>query len=376
MRWFQLFGFRRNRADFYRDLSEMYRRGEAMLSFLEGEIQIAIKTKQKSRAKALRLILVRYRSGQEGSRLEQLLRGIVPASDSMMLAGVERSEKKADSLIVLAAAVDHQSQMKRLLGQYSVTPIIITLICIALIQVMSGVIREIDLSTPVYLRDQVWSGFNGFAKWIADVAHDNGAALLVVLASLTAVLVWSLSQWTGRARLTADKLPVYSLYRDFQAGLLFSSMAMLLSTGGSLRGTIEDLAQRGTKVTRWQLRRVLRALDDAPNNSLEAFGRGLLSPHLYARAMTLQRTSKSFADVLIELGTSEGGRVLARVRHAAIVANIAVVGIVATASLVLGLASITVPGTFAAVMEPANMMAAKQAYDRQHLVLPPPLPAR
>ena len=77
--------FRANRAEFYRDLAEMFRRGESMLSFLEGELANSIKTRQRSRAAALRLVLSRFVAGHDGGRLEQLLRGVVPASDSTML---------------------------------------------------------------------------------------------------------------------------------------------------------------------------------------------------------------------------------------------------------------------------------------------------
>lgn len=358
--------FRANRAEFYRDLAEMFRRGESMLSFLEGELANSIKTRQRSRAAALRLVLSRFVAGHDGGRLEQLLRGVVPASDSTMLLGVERSAIKADALESLAQAVDQQAQMKRMVLLYSVTPAVILPICIALISIMSGVIGEIDQSTPDYVRDQVWSGFNGVAKMIADIASSYGPLVLAVIGMLMALIFWSLPRWTGRLRLRADTLPVYSLYRDFQAGILFTSMAMLLKTGGSLRGTIEDLAQRSSTVMRWQLVRVLRAFDDAPNLGLEAFGRGVLSPHLFARAMTLQRTSTSFSEVLIELGTTEGGRVLARVKRAAIVANVTVVGFLATIAAVLGMASITVPGTFAAVMEPTNLMVSKRAFEAEH----------
>jgi len=364
--WFVLFDFRHTRVVFYQDLSEMYRRGEAMLSFLEGELFNSIKTKQRSRAAALKMLLSRYESGQDGGRMEQLLRGIVPQSDAMMLTGVERSANKSESLLSLSQAVAHQNEMKKVMWMYSIMPLVILPICISLIVIMSGVIQEIDKGTPIYVRDQVWSGFNWLAKLVADIAYGYGLILLAIGAGLLGASVWSLPRWTGRSRLKADQFPLYSLYRDFQAGLLFSSMAMLLRTGGSLRGTLEDLAQRSSRVTRWHLIRVLQSLDDAPNMSVEAFGRGILSPYLLARAMTLQRTCTSFSDVLIELGTSEGARVLARVKRAAIIANVAVVGTLGTIAAILGMASITVPGTFAAVMEPTNMMVSKRTYDLNH----------
>ena len=366
VQWFKLYDFRSTRAVFYGDLSEMYRRGEAMLSFLEGELANAKATKQTSRAAALRIILARFTSGAEGGRLEYLLHDVVPAGDAMMIAGVERSASKADALLALVQAVEQAGAMKKTILAYSVGPLIILPICIALIKVVANVLKQIEDSTPVYVRDQVWSGFNGVAKIIGDFSIKYGAVTLIVLIAATALLIWSLPRWTGPGRLRADKLPVYSLYRDFQSGLLFSSMAMLLKTGGSLGGTLEDLARRASPVMRWQLRRVLRALDDAPTKTIQAFSRGILSPYLLARATTLHRTAPSFADVLIELGTTEGDRVLARVKRAALVANIAILSVLVTLATILALATITVPASFANAMDPANMMMAKKEYDATH----------
>jgi hypothetical protein len=368
--WFTLFEFRSNRAEFYRDLAEMYRRGEALLSFLEGELDNAKRTGQASRAAALRLILGRYLSGSNAGRLEYLLAGVVPSSDAMMLLGVERAPNKADALMELADAVAHQAEMNKVVLTYSVLPLVILPVCTILIYIVAGVLASIDKSTPIYVRDQVWQGFNGLAKLLADFSLQFGPLALIAFTAMVLLALWSLPRWRGAARLKADRLPVYSLYRDFQAGLLFSSMAMLLKTGGSLRGSLEDLGERASPVVRWHIRRVLRSLDEAPNRTIEAFGLGVLSPYLLARAATLSRTAPSFADVLIELGTLERPRVLARVRRAALVANVAVVSLLGATAAVLGLASITVPGQFATVMEPTNLMAAKQAYDLAQSALP------
>jgi hypothetical protein len=179
-------------------------------------------------------------------------------------------------------------------------------------------------------------------------------------------VLWSLPRWRGAWRLRVESWPVYGLYRDFQAGMLFSSMAMMLRTGETLQGSIDDLTHRASPWMRWHLGRVVDALDENPTATLDAFRRGLLSPHLLSRAATLNRSSTSFSDVLIQLGTSEGERVLARVKRAAVVANIALVGLFASVATFMGVASMTVPGTFASLMEPSNLMALRAAYDATH----------
>lgn len=356
----ELLHFRAERAEFYRDFAEMFRRNEAVMSFLEGEISNSVRTRQRSRATALRLMLRRYQTGDNAGRIGFLMDAAMPRGDAMMLVGVDRADNKSEALNAMADAVDKQMAMKKVVLGYSVLPVIMAPLCYALIMLLSQVILAIEKVTPPIAREALWEGTNGWAKVIAEVTQQYGLLMLGSLTVLLIAAVWSLPRWRGRGRLVAESLPIYSLYRDFQSGLLFTSMAMLLKTGGTLKGSMEDIAQRSSLWMRWHLTRVLRALDDNPTGTLEAFSHGILSPHMLARAATLLRTADSFSDVLVELGTREESRVLARVKRAALTANVAVVGVLVLVASFMGVASITVPGRFARLTEPTSMAMLRQ----------------
>ena len=364
--WLSLTEFRSARAAFYRDFAEMYQRNEAMVSFLEGEIANAQLTRQRSRARALRIVLHRHRVGDHASRVSHLLEGVVPRSDAMLLTAVDRATDKPQALRALADAIDKQQQMLRLMLSYSALPTITIPICYALIALLGKVILVIDEATPVYAQDALWDGMNGWARDIALFAEAWGAQTLVLLGLALATVLWSRPRWRGAWRLRVEGWPVYGLYRDFQAGMLFNSMAMMLKTGETLQGSIDDVTQRASPWMRWHLGRVVDALDESPTAVLDAFRRGLLSPHLLARAATLHRSSASFSDVLIQLGTTEGERVLLRVKRAAVVANFALVGVFASVATFMGIASMTVPGKFASLMEPSNLMTLRAVYEAAH----------
>lgn len=361
-----LIDFRAARAEFYRDFAEMYERNEALVSFLEGEIANATLTRQRSRARALRIVLRRHHDGEHASRVSHLLEGVVPRSDALLLIAVDRAADKPQALRALADAIDKQRQMLRLLMSYAALPAVTIPICYALIGLLGKVILVIDAATPVYAQEALWDGMNGWARAIATFADAWGTLALLVLGALLGAVLWSLPCWRGAARLRVEGWPVYGLYRDFQAGMLFSSLAMLLQTGETLQGSIDDLTQRASPWMRWHLGRVVAALQDNPNATLDAFRRGLLSPHLLSRAATLHRSSPSFSDVLIQLGTTEGERVLARVQKAAVIANFALVGLFASVATFMGVASMTVPGKFASLMEPSNLMTLRALYDAAH----------
>ena len=364
--WLALLDFRSARAEFYRDFAEMYQRNEAMVSFLEGEIANAQLTRQRSRARALRVVLHRHQDGEHASRVSHLLEGVVPRSDAMLLTAVDRAADKPQALRALADAIDKQQQMARLMLSYSALPTITVPICYALISLLGKVILVIDEATPVYAQDALWEGMNGWARVIAMFAQAWGAQTLLALGLALGVVLWSLPRWRGASRLRVEAWPIYGLYRDFQAGMLFSSMAMMLKTGETLQGSIDDVTQRASPWMRWHLGRVVDALEESPTGTLDAFRRGLLSPHLLSRAATLNRSSASFSDVLIQLGTTEGDRVLLRVKKAAVIANFALVGLFASVATFMGVASMTVPGRFASLMEPSNLMTLRAVYDAEH----------
>ena len=365
-RWLALMDFRSARAEFYRDFAEMYQRNEAMVSFLEGEIANATLTRQGSRARALRIVLHRHQDGDHASRVSHLLEGVVPRSDAMLLAAVDRAGDKPQALRALADAIDKQQQMLRLMLAHSALPVVTIPICYVLISLLGKVILVIDDATPVYARDALWDGMNGWARVIATFAQDWGAQASIALCAALGLVLWSLPRWRGASRLRVEGWPIYGLYRDFQAGMLFSSMAMMLKTGETLQGSLDDVTQRASPWMRWHLGRVVDALEENPTATLDAFRRGLLSSHLLARAATLHRSCAAFSDVLIQLGTSEGERVLSRVKKAAVIANFALVGLFASVATFMGIASMTVPGKFASLMEPSNLMTLRAVYDAAH----------
>lgn len=358
-RWLRLLDFRRARAAFYRDLAEMYSRNESMLSFLEGEIANAQRTRQTSRAHALKLMHLRYVSGADAGRIDRVLLAAVPAGDRMLLAAVQQAPDKAAALQALAKAVEQQSAMRLELWRAAALPTLIAPICVALIAIIAQVIVSIDESAPAVIRPRLWSGFNGASRQLAELSLNHGPWLLATGALLLALAAASLPRWTGRARLAADSLPLYSLYRDYQAGMLFAAIAMLLQSGVSLRAALEDLADRAVPIMRWHLRRVMANLDRDPMDVVGAFERGVLSPALLARVATLHRSAPSFGAVLIELGTREGERVVQRVRRSALVTQAALVAALAGLAVVMGMASLSVPAAFASLMQPTALMAAE-----------------
>src|SRR6185312_5647902 len=174
-------------------------------------------------------------------------------------------------------------------------------ICLALIGLLGKVILVIDDATPVYAQDALWDGMNGWARAVALFAQAWGAQTVVALAVALGAVLWSLPRRRGAA--ARRKLARLWAVPGLPGRHALSSMAMMLKTGETLQGSIDDVTQRASPWMRWHLGRVVDTLDENPTGTLDAFRRGLLSPHLLSRAATLNRSSASFSDVLIQLGT-------------------------------------------------------------------------
>jgi len=363
---YYLYDFNARRSDFYRDLAEIYVRSETLLSFLEGEISNAKLTSDKARHHVLRVLLRRLQANDGQGQIGSLLLGLVPNSDRLMLAGVEAAPDKAVAFRSMADAVDHQSEMRKVMLQYSALPAVLIPLCAGLIYVLSLVLVKIDASTPVYVKPHLWTGFDGLARDFATFCMDNGIGIAVAIALAGVAFISAVPRWKGPLRLKADSWPGFGLYRDYRAGLLFSSLAMLLRSGRPLKASLDDLAGQSSGWQRWQLRRAVSSLEENPNDPMAAFARGLLGPKLLGRAYSLKRSSRQLSDVLIEMGSTEAPKVLQRVRQSAILMNFLFVGVIATLATLMGLASITAPSRFSNLMQPAVLMPLKAAYDAQN----------
>src|SRR5687768_8166143 len=98
----------KDRATFYRDLADAFRRAVGVRDFLDREMSNSRLLKDGIRFRVMHTLSVRYASGH-GTTLQDLLRGIAPHSDQMLLAAVDYAgSNKPDALEKAAAAVDFQ----------------------------------------------------------------------------------------------------------------------------------------------------------------------------------------------------------------------------------------------------------------------------
>jgi type II secretory pathway component PulF len=312
----QLMDFRGKRDEFYLQLAKSIERKERLRTFLveEQKISKAKATRNSSRAVALTLMLQKLSQGQE-FKISQILADVVPKEDRLLLASVDFSKDKPETLRALVLAIREQKQAKSLLFKALVPPFIM----LPGVFIFSYILAT--KSIPVIAKiapPEVWTPFNASVRSFSEGVAAYGFPVIGLVMFAVLFFGYQLPRWHGKWRGRIERIPQklglflfpvfpialpLSIYRDFQVNLLLTSLAVLLKSGASLTTALDSLRANSQPWMQWHLRRVTKHLYIAPTEYIEAFAEGLLSPRLLARLATTIRSDNRFDRVLIELGT-------------------------------------------------------------------------
>jgi type II secretory pathway component PulF len=360
----QLTSFRSTRSQFYRDLAKAFEMDESLPVFLEAELAISRNkaTKNSSRAAALKIMLQKVRAGDD-LRLTKTIGSVMPQTDGMLLTAVEHSASRAETLRALADAVEGQAEAKKLIYKQLATPLIMLPGMAALAYVLSS------KSLPIIAKvapPEVWTPFNAAVRNFANFLNNYGLLIALLAVGFAGVLTYLLPRWTSPLRMKAERfnprvavwltpiapwlLPL-SLYRDFQAGMMISALAVLLKTGKGMKDSLEAIRSNSSPWMRMQIRRILRHLDEYPTEASKAFSKGLLSQSLMARLATMTRNAK-FDDVLITVGTEGSVAIREQVATTAKKLNFIFLTLVASVVLFLYVGQMVISATMQDEMDP------------------------
>lgn len=340
------------RGQFYRDLADGLRRKVSLRDFLEREESNAKILRDSVGVAVMRAIARRYASG-DGANLSELFSGIAPRSDQMLLTAVDDAgNKKAFALERAAEAVDFQIRGMRTLLKNLITPLVALPIVGAMCLITSDIVVNISRNAP----PSVWQGFNGLVRWLAEAINANAIWILAAVGMAVVATIYLLPRWRGPMRLRADKVVGFSLYRDYNAAVVLSALAMMISSGKTLRQALDDLRASASPWLRWQLQRVINSLEENPTDYLAAFSRGLMPPSVRARLASLLDSTKSFDEALVALGTSEVKRLEENVSISAQAVNYSLTGVLVAVAVTLSIGQMTIASALSSASEPSKLL--------------------
>jgi hypothetical protein len=340
------------RSNFYRDMADAFDRKVSIRDFLQREVDNARLLKDDTTLLLMKLLVRRYASGN-GASLRELLYEIAPASDMMLLSAVDDAvEGKAEALKRAAEAVDFQIRTFKTILVSLATPAIAVPLVGALCIITSEIIASIARDAPA----SVWVGFNGIVRIIAEFINAHWGKVFLSICATVIFVLWQLPRWTGSSRVRFDSLPVFSLYRDYNAALVLSAMSMMIGSGKTMRQALEDLRLSATPWLRWHLQRVINSLDSNPTDYLAAFSRGLMPLSVRARLNSLMDSSKSFDAALVSLGASEVKRLEGAVKVSAEMVNWTLTGALVALAVVLSIGQMTIASALSTESDPIKLM--------------------
>jgi type II secretory pathway component PulF len=374
----QLAGFRAKRDDFYEQLSRSYDNKESLREFLNAEYDIARnkKTKDSSRATALKIIRNRLATGNQ-SKYSQLLQGVMPISDKMMLSALDDAPDKAALMRQIASNVREQRKLIALVKGKLIPPLLILPGAFAFSYVMA------TKSLPIIVKiapPEVWTPFNMAVRRFAEFVAGYGLLSVAIVAVLVTFFFHQLPRWTGKIRnrleqvgpgMAALLFPVapfilpLGIYRDVQAGIMFSALSIMLQSGRTLNDALIEIRNSSQPWMRAHIRRILAHLDVHTTEYTQAFSKGLVSPQLLARLSSQIRTNPRFDQVLIDIGQRGGDEIRVEVEKQTSKVNLMLLCAGGFTVIFMMVGQMNISGSMTEEMSPQKQMAKRMKAQMQ-----------
>lgn len=269
---------RSRRADWYLDLSMALDDRIPLYSVLK-KYEVRAREKNSSLSLLYRQIL---RNSMQGSLAEAML-GIAPPNELMVLnaAQVSGDESVASGLRFLSETVEKTENMTRVIRGALNYPLFLLVLMAAIAAGFSYfAVPVLEQIMPV----DKWPAMGKALHSVSLIIRHHGVLLALLFFVLLGLFLYSLSNWTGRWRVKADRYLPYSLYRDYSGALLIMSLASLMRSGVSLRSALEQALLYANPWMRWHIRKILINLSGTNAASFgRAFSSGVLSPDLEDR---------------------------------------------------------------------------------------------
>lgn len=367
-------GFHAKREEFYEQLARAQENREGLRFFLEAELKIsaAPKTRDSSRAYALRLMRARLARG-DSNKFSGILGAVMPAGDMLMLSALDDAPDKAALLRAIAHSIREQRAMKKVVRGRMLPPLLILPGALGFTYILA------TKSLPIIVKvapPEVWTPFNMAVRIFSEFVSVWGAHVVAAIAASAVFFAYQLPRWTGkwRTRLEAMSpktatllfpvLPValpLVLYRDFQAGMTFNALAVLLRSGRTLKDSLSAIRRTSRPWLRWHIHRVLTYLEANPTGYQRAFESGLMSAHMLARLSSEIRATPRFDEVLIRLGNQGSAEVREMVDRQMFVLNAMLLGMGGLLVVFVWLGQLSISQSMQQELSPTKQMSKRLA---------------
>lgn len=213
---------------------------------------------------------------ERGMSFSEATRGWVPMDETLLVTSGNLSNLVV-ALENVGRVVSGTQRIKRAMASALTYPLF-------LLALTFGIIIMVGLYLVPPLRDAagtdvIWRGGAASLVWLADFANKYWYMFVVVFV-FAIVIIWaSLANWSGRARVFADKLPPWNVYK-IQVGVgWLMSLSAMVAAGVAVPDAMRMLADNANRYLRGILDAALRFIANGDN-----------------LGMALQNTERDFPD--------------------------------------------------------------------------------
>ena len=165
---------------------------------------------------------------QKGQQLSELTRGwLTPDAEPLIKAGEDSSNvpKALQDYIFMS---EKKKQVQKTVSSALKTPLMNLVLIIVYLWVVAYQM------TPVYeqaVPRSAWTGSLNVIGVLGDLVKDDIFYVLGVLAALVAFVVWSMNKVLGKRRISMDRFPPWSIYRQLYGANFMLSFSALYGAG-------------------------------------------------------------------------------------------------------------------------------------------------
>lgn len=286
------------RADFYADMAAFLGAGKTPNEIMSEMLVIAQKRK---RLRNLAIILKDALKGLEGgkSSLGVALAPWVPAVEASMIVSGEQSGTLEGSFKELAWNVGEQARIKEaaMAKGLPIASLILAAIALMIYVITMVVPQASKMITPAIAAELLIAPhYIAGGQWVIEWMVPIGIALVAAVIGAT----MSLSRWTGKQRIRADRIALpWSVYSWTQASFFLSSAAAMLKSGTTFRDALKEMQRNASPWQRWHMRRMLSSLQ-AGAPEVRAMDTGMLPEPVMDRLL-MYASLPSFPDAMQRL---------------------------------------------------------------------------
>lgn len=242
---------------------------------------------------------------RSGSRFSEAVRPWIPSSEYMLVSSGEQGGRLMDGLNEATRLSTAASKIKKAIIAGAALPAL-------LFFMLGGMVAGFDVyMAPVFKNLLPVREWPESAQTLYGISHFLTSYWYIIISGLagsTVLISYTINGWVGRLREVFDRLPPWSVYKNYQASSFLIGLASMLKAGVALNDALKMMLKNASPWLGVHITQMLAALKSGGSNYGEALDTGLFDPETagditdYARLSSFENAIYTIGERMVVLG--------------------------------------------------------------------------